>query len=222
MSLYLCENPTSQARAGYTSTNREPFRIGRLGAIGSKVGWIEGRRKVNLLNFSHEISEVPFHLHPRVASPRLHRFVLIDESTLLPLPPLLSLSLSLSLSLAHTYTLSLTVLFFLSFVGRLYRTVVNVRPNVFRYRLHCATNNEINFYEKKRNTRSICSNRVYFALRICWNFLDKLYNRTFVDNVAYLVNTHNERTWLQSKCNNNVLVETWKNIILFFLRNSWD
>lgn len=82
-----------QELAGYFSTNREPFRIGRLNQS-TKVGRIEGRRKVNLLNFSHEISEVPFHLHPHVAS-----LGYIDSFSSTNLPFSFPLSPSLSLSL---------------------------------------------------------------------------------------------------------------------------
>lgn len=80
-----------QELAGYFSTNREPFRIGRLNQS-TKVSRIEGRRKVNLLNFSHEISEVPFHLHPHVAS-----LGYIDSFSSMDLPFSLFLSLSFSL-----------------------------------------------------------------------------------------------------------------------------
>lgn len=182
----------------------------RLGAaIGSKVGRIEGRRKVNLLNFSHEISEVPFHLHPRVAS--LGYIDSFSSTNLLFFPfslCFLSLSISLFLSHTHIHTHSLTVLFFLSFVARLYLTAVNVRPNVSISASLCNEQWDKFLREKKKKKKenaldlfepSISRYRYVRIFSISWNNVLSIMLRILLTCI----------TRRQPGCSNDVLVKLW-------------
>ena len=118
-------------------------------------------------------------------------------------------SLSLSLSLTHTHTHTLTGLFFLSFVGRLYRTAVNVRPNVSISASLCNEQWDkfLRKKKKRRKTRSICSSRVLVSrygyvriFSISWNNVLSIMLRILLTCV----------TRRQPRCSNNVLVKILK------------